>query len=82
MKCILFLKVVTSEGSPVVKVDQNATNGVIHVISKVELPPRGTVVDAAKRNNKLGTLVKAVVAAGLVDTLSGMSHFLALCSSY
>ncbi|KAK3101471.1 hypothetical protein FSP39_003850 [Pinctada imbricata] len=68
-------KVVTSEGSPVVKVDQNATNGVIHVISKVELPPRGTVVDAAKRNNKLGTLVKAVVAAGLVETLSGAGPF-------
>ncbi|XP_061186609.1 protein sll1483-like [Saccostrea echinata] len=69
-------KVVTADGSPIVMVDQNATNGVIHVINRVEFPiPVMDVVKTAQRESELGTLVKAVVAAGLVDTLSGPGPF-------
>ncbi|XP_062585660.1 periostin-like isoform X3 [Saccostrea cucullata] len=69
-------KVVTADGSPVVMADQNATNGVIHVINRVEFPiPFMDVVKTAQRQSELGTLVKAVVAAGLVDTLSGPGPF-------
>lgn len=69
-------KVVTADGSPIIKVDQNATNGVIHVISRVEYPiPVTNVVKLAQQDQQLRTLVKAVVAAGLVDTLSGPGPF-------
>jgi transforming growth factor-beta-induced protein len=71
-----ILQVITADGSPVVMPDQNATNGVIHVINRVEFPiPVSDIVKTAQKENRLGTLVKAVVAAGLVDTLSGLSRF-------
>ncbi|XP_061186608.1 protein sll1483-like [Saccostrea echinata] len=69
-------KVVTADGSPIIKVNQNATNGVIHVISRVEYPiPVTNVVKLAQQDQELRTLVKAVVAAGLVSTLSGPGPF-------
>lgn len=69
-------KVITADGSPVVLADQNATNGVIHVINRVEFPiPVMDVVKTAERLSELGTLVKAVVAAGLQNTLSGPGPF-------
>ncbi|KAK3104055.1 hypothetical protein FSP39_024068 [Pinctada imbricata] len=64
-------QVVTYNGCQITTSDQNATNGVVHLISKVELPPNGTVVDAAKRDAKLSTLWKAIVAAGLMNILAG-----------
>nr|XP_022309813.1 transforming growth factor-beta-induced protein ig-h3-like [Crassostrea virginica] len=69
-------KVITADGSPVVLADQNATNGVIHVIDRVEFPiPIADVVKTAEQQRELGTLVKAVVAAGLQNTLSGPGPF-------
>lgn len=52
--------------------DIEASNGVIHVIDKVILPK--DIVDAAVFN-KFNTLVAAVQAAGLVDTLKGEGPF-------
>lgn len=49
--------------------DVEASNGVIHVVDKVILPP--TVVDIALDNANFSILVDAVVKAGLVDALSG-----------
>ncbi len=49
------------------------TNGVIHVIDKVLVPP--TVVDLAIANPSLSTLVDAVVKAELAATLSGAGPF-------
>lgn len=49
------------------------TNGVIHVIDKVLVPP--TVVDLAIANPNLSTLVDAVVKAQLAETLSGAGPF-------
>jgi len=48
--------------------DIEASNGVIHVIDAVLMPP--TVVDLAVQNGSFGTLVSAVVDAGLAETLS------------
>jgi len=51
--------------------DIEASNGVIHAIDAVILPP--TVVDLAVQNGSFGTLVSAVVGAGLAETLSDPS---------
>ncbi len=53
--------------------DVEASNGVIHVVDKVILPP--TVVNLALANENFTTLVQAVVKAGLVDALSGDGPF-------
>ncbi len=72
--------------SMVVTTDIAASNGIIHVIDAVLLPPTastgaaapapasGTIVDVAVAN-KLDTLVAAVKAAGLVETLQGPGPF-------
>ena len=57
----------------VVLADVVGTNGVIHVIDKVLLPP--TVVDIAIGNSNFSTLVQAVVKAGLAETLSGAGPY-------
>lgn len=59
--------------SKVVVADVDVTNGVIHAIDKVLLPP--TVVDIAIANPSFSILVSAVVKAGLVETLSGDGPF-------
>jgi transforming growth factor-beta-induced protein len=53
--------------------DVVGTNGVIHVIDKVLLPP--TVVGIALNNSNFSTLVSAVVKAGLVDALNASGPF-------
>jgi transforming growth factor-beta-induced protein len=95
-------KVATVEGNPVavqvskngvkvndvnvIKADVDASNGVIHVIDKVLLPPglapiaanspqQGTIVEIAVGNPSFSTLVKAVQAAGLAETLSSKGPF-------
>jgi len=50
--------------------DVPASNGVIHVIDKVLLPADKTIVQTAQALPGFGTLVQAVVAAGLADALS------------
>jgi len=61
--------------------DIEASNGVIHVIDAVLLPPAEeaaapqTVVEIAVADGRFQTLVAAVQAAGLVETLSGPGPF-------
>ena len=75
----------------VVATDIKASNGVIHVIDKVLFPPTdpgpepamddeamGTVVDVAVASGSFPTLVAAVQAAGLAETLSGDGPFTVL----
>ncbi len=52
-----------------------ASNGVIHVIDTVILPPGSDIVDTAAANPQFKTLVAAVQAAGLVDTLKSAGPF-------
>lgn len=61
----------------VVITDIDTANGVIHVIDKVLLPPAKPVdiVDTAIADGRFSTLVAAVQAAGLVDTLKGEGPF-------
>ena len=58
----------------VVKTDVNASNGVIHVIDSVLLPPENLVATAAKAG-KFQTLLTAATAAGLADTLANGGPF-------
>jgi transforming growth factor-beta-induced protein len=56
------------------------TNGVIHIIDKVLVPPDGSIslpnlVDTAVANSDLSTLVDAVVAADLATALSSPGPF-------
>jgi uncharacterized surface protein with fasciclin (FAS1) repeats len=62
--------------------DIQASNGVIHVIDRVILPSEeteeesmGTIVDIAVANGSFETLVAALDAADLVETLSGEGPF-------
>lgn len=55
-------------GTKVKQTDVEASNGVIHVISSVLMPPSGTIVDAAQANENLSFLVAAVVRASEGDT--------------
>merc|ERR1711934_603984 len=65
--------------------DVEASNGVVHIIDAVLLPPAAPILDqiSATKNivqlaesvKDLSTLVTAVVAGGLADTLSSLGPF-------
>ncbi len=68
--------------SKVIITDIETSNGVIHVIDSVLLPPaedammeKNTIVDIAVADGRFTTLVAALGAAGLVETLSGDGPF-------
>lgn len=65
--------VMLNGNSKVVAADVMASNGVIHAIDKVILPP--DVVDMAIQNSSFTTLVAAVSKAGLVDALKAEGPF-------
>ena len=69
---------VTVDGAKVVKTDIACSNGVIHVIDTVILPVDKNIVEVAASNGSFNTLVAAVKAAGLVETLSGKGPFTVL----
>jgi transforming growth factor-beta-induced protein len=75
----------------VVLTDVLTSNGVIHVIDAVLLPPaaapaasaapaavKGNIVDVAVADGRFKTLAAALGAAGLVDTLKGAGPFTVL----
>lgn len=64
----------------VIQADIEASNGVIHVIDKVLIPPSMmeedvTIVDVAAGAGSFTTLVQAIQVAGLEDTLRGEGPF-------
>lgn len=59
----------------VVIADQQATNGVIHAIDKVLLPPMNIVEKAISFDPEFSILVEAVVKADLAGALSGEGPF-------
>mgnify|MGYP000300709590 CR=1 FL=1 len=72
-------KVFLNGSTQVIKTDIGATNGVIHVIDSVLMPSmQKDIVDTAVSTNMFNTLVAAVKAAGLVDTLKGEGPFTVL----
>ena len=66
---------VSIDGAKVLKTDIETSNGVIHVIDSVILPSEKDLVDTAVSADSFTTLVAAVKAAGLVDTLKGDGPF-------
>lgn len=59
----------------VVKADIETSNGVIHVVDSVLLPTHQNIVEIAAGNENFSTLVAAVKAAGLADTLQSKGPF-------
>lgn len=55
-------------GIKVKQADVKASNGVIHVISNVLMPPAGNIVETAQANDNLSFLVAAVVRASEGNT--------------
>ena len=69
---------VSVNGVAVSAADVKASNGVVHIIDKVILPPSmqpKNIVQLAIGNEDLSTLVAAVKAADLAGTLSGAGPF-------
>jgi transforming growth factor-beta-induced protein len=61
-------------GANVVKTDIEATNGVIHVIDSVIMPPMD-IVEVAVGAGSFKTLATALTEAGLIETLKGAGPF-------
>jgi len=61
-------------GATVTAADIVASNGVIHVIDSVLLPPQD-IVDTAVADGRFTTLATALTAAELIDTLKGEGPF-------
>lgn len=61
--------------SNITATDIRANNGIIHAIDKVLLPADKNIVQTAQALPDFSILVEAVVAANLVDTLSGAGPF-------
>jgi transforming growth factor-beta-induced protein len=59
----------------VTQADVMGSNGVIHVVDAVLLPPSGDIVEVASSAGVFNTLVTAVQAAGLVETLQSEGPF-------
>lgn len=59
----------------VVSTDIQCSNGVIHIIDSVLIPAKKNIVQTAVGSHDFTTLVAAVKAAGLADTLSGSGPF-------
>jgi len=66
---------VTFGGATVTSADVNCTNGVIHIINKVVLPPSMNIVQTAQATPDVSILVEALVKAKLTGALSGTGPF-------
>jgi transforming growth factor-beta-induced protein len=66
---------VTIDNANVIKTDIHASNGVIHVIDSVILPNEKDIVDTAVAAGSFNSLVAAIQAAGLAETLKGEGPF-------
>ncbi|XZE17680.1 fasciclin domain-containing protein [Pirellulaceae bacterium SH449] len=66
---------VSVDGANVVKTDIKCSNGVIHVIDSVILPSTDLIPAVAEKAGSFKTLLAAVGAAGLAETLSGEGPF-------
>ncbi|XP_052809544.1 transforming growth factor-beta-induced protein ig-h3-like [Mya arenaria] len=62
---------VTVQGSEVIEFDKVASNGVIHVLNNVMLPPEGDIVDIVTKTSNVSTLLSLVQQAGIASALQG-----------
>ena len=62
-------------GNAITTADVAASNGVIHVMSDVLVPPLGDIIDVATALPGFATLADLVTTANLVDTLKGDGPF-------
>jgi len=62
---------VTVQGSQVVALDRPASNGVIHELFKVMMPPTGDIVDVVVNSTDLSTLLSLVQQANIATVLKG-----------
>ncbi|XP_069115670.1 transforming growth factor-beta-induced protein ig-h3-like [Argopecten irradians] len=62
---------VTAEGSTISRFDLQASNGYVHILDSVMLPPEGSIVDLVSGNSELSTLLSKVKSANLVSALQG-----------
>ena len=83
---LIFIGSGGTDASRVIAADNDASNGVVHIVSDVLLPgppaptpappaPLVNIVALAQSVPTLSTLVTAIKAAGLVETLSGPGNF-------
>jgi len=73
-----FRTLVKINDATVTTADVEASNGVVHIIDTVLMPPgmsSQNIVELAQATPSLSTLVTALVAADLVDTLEGEGPF-------
>lgn len=64
----------TVEGARITYPDKMASNGIIHRIEKVLMPPVGTIVDVLTQDGSFKTLLAAATAAGLAEALNGKDY--------
>jgi uncharacterized surface protein with fasciclin (FAS1) repeats len=62
-------------GIRVKQADVAASNGIIHVISKVMMPPTQTIAEIASSNPDFSLLLAAVVRAGLATAVSSEGNY-------
>ncbi|XP_066572759.1 transforming growth factor-beta-induced protein ig-h3 isoform X2 [Amia ocellicauda] len=67
--------IVTVNCARLVKTDQHATNGVVHVVDRVITAITNTVHQTIETDDNLETLRTAVAAAGLTTLLESNGHF-------
>jgi uncharacterized surface protein with fasciclin (FAS1) repeats len=67
-------KVILNDSVMVTTADIQASNGIIHVIDTVLIPPK-SIVEIAVGNPNFSSLVGALSSAGLVEALSGEGPF-------
>jgi uncharacterized surface protein with fasciclin (FAS1) repeats len=62
-------------GIKVKQADISASNGVIHVVEKVLIPPTQTIAEIAASDTSFSFLVAAVTKVGLLNAISGPGKF-------
>ncbi|VDI05304.1 transforming growth factor-beta-induced protein, partial [Mytilus galloprovincialis] len=60
---------ITVEGSKISKFDMNASNGIVHVIDKVMIPPTGGIVDLVSGNKDLSIFLALCKRANITEIL-------------
>jgi len=71
-----YYTTITVNGKRVKKIDIPASNGVIHLVKDVLYPiPEKNIAELASTDPRFSTLLAAVGAAGLADTLAGEGPF-------